>query len=438
MYAYEIERDIIGSLMNYTELMNEVRDILTPIKFSPENRPIFNAIVELEKQSKPTDLMMVINYLKSNKQIGDLVYLTNLNDNYQPNGIEQKAAIINEYWMKRELIEFGRKITKYALDESNDVYTILSGINKKTDDLLKDNSSGVFHIKECIDDVFKVINDNYNNRLSGVLSGLNELDAFTHGDQKGDLIIVAGETSQGKTAFALSKAFYQALNGYKVAVLSYEMSRNQITARIMAMAAEVSAKKILMERLPEHVLEQLNTKLHSLIESNLYIIEVERKDLAWLESKIKTIVSKYKIESVIIDYIQMITIPGLPKNQQIGDAANALKFLAKHKNVNIPITLLSQFKRSEGDPKPSLSRLKESGDIENAADTVLGIWRPEHYGLDTINIYQGGENRNIGTKDVMIGHILKGRNIGLKDFVFGWNAELTKVSNITTFNSNPF
>jgi replicative DNA helicase len=436
MYSLELEQDIIGSLMNYPELMNEVRDIINPKKFSQENELIYTAIYELEKSSQPHDLMMVINYLKSKGVQVDWMHLSQLNGNYNPTGIAEKASIINELWMKRELAKFGQEITKKALERFNDVYDLIAIMNQKADELLKDNSSGVFHISDCVQDVMQVIDDNINDRITGVLSGLKELDNFTHGDQKGDLIIVAGDTSQGKTAFALSKAFYQALNGYQVAFFSYEMSRNQITARLMALASSISSKKILMDKLNSLEINQINERISNLLNTNLFIIEVERKDLTWLENKIKTIVSKHGIESIIIDYIQLISVQGLKRNDEVAKVANSLKFLAKHKNVQVPITLLSQFKRTEGNQIPTLSRLKESGDIENAADTVLGIWRPEHYGIDTVNIYQDGESKTVFTKNVMIGHILKGRNIGLKDFIFDWNAELTKVSNIK--NDNPF
>lgn len=436
MYALELERDIIGSLMNYPELVNEVRDIINPKKFSPENEIIYGAIYELERNSQTHDLMMVINFLKTKGTQINWAYLSELNGNYNPAGIAEKASVINELWMKRELSKFGQEITKKALERFNNVYDLIALMNHKADELLKDNSAGVFHISDCVSDVMQVIDDNLNNRISGVLSGLNELDAFTRGDQKGDLIIVAGDTSQGKTAFALSKAFYQAISGYKVAFFSYEMSRNQITARLMALASSISSKKILMDKLNRLEINQINERINKLLKTNLFIIEVERKDLTWLENKIKTIVSKHNIESIIIDYIQLISVQGLKRNDEVAKVANSLKFLAKHKNVNVPITLLSQFKRTDGNQIPTLSRLKESGDIENAADTVLGIWRPEHYDIDTVNIYQDGEDRTVGTRGVMIGHILKGRNIGLKDFIFAWDAELTKVSNL--IDKNPF
>jgi replicative DNA helicase len=265
-----------------------------------------------------------------------------------------------------------------------------------------------------------------------------EYDNFSKGEQNGDLVVVAGETSQGKTAFALCKAFNQALNGKKVAIFSYEMTTNQITARLMALVSGISAKKTLMDKLSEKEIGSINSKIQELIDTNIYIVEIERKNYDWLEAKIKTIVSKYNIDSIIIDYLQLISgKDGLPKNQQIGDSANALKYLAK--NQNIPITVLSQLKRDSSHPKPELWRLKESGDIENSADIVLGIWRPDHYNIDQTEIRKDdGTPEQINTNGIGVLHVLKGRNIGLKDIPLKWEGALTKYSDYEKEETDPF
>lgn len=438
MYAIEIENNILGVLMTYPNLISEVRDILRPEMFSNKNKDVYKSISELEKENSPFDAMSVIEQLKKNKSIVDAYYVMTLTNNSIPNGLSKKASRISDLWMKRELVLFGNSISKKAFDNSSDVYDIISEMNEKTNNLLAYNSSGIFHIKDCVVDVMNVIENNISGNKLGILSGLTDLDKFTHGDQPGDLIIVAGETSQGKTAFALSKMFYQAMLGYRVAIFSYEMTRNQLTARLMALATEISSKRILMDKLNNQDLEKINARIKELVEANIYIIEVERKDLSWLENKIKTIVSKYAVQSIYIDYIQLITVNGLKRNEEVARIANDLKFLAKHKSVNIPITALSQLSRDRSNPKPSLSRLKESGDIENAADTVIGLWRPEYFAMYDVEIYQDGREVNINTTGLMLAHILKGRNIGLRDFIFNWDAALTRISDRSQIENTPF
>lgn len=432
--AIELEKSLLGTLMEFPENLNDVRDILTVNCFYQEpHQLIYNAILRLDNDNNSIDLMLVSNKLKelgNLDSIGGVYYLTLLCDAYNVNGVEERALIIKEKFIRRELIRISSEVTKKSYNDCEDIFDIIAELSNQQDKLLSSNDSGVCHILDCVSDVLKVMDKNFSGKITGLLTGFTEYDNFSKGDQKGDLIVIAGETSQGKTALALCKAFNQALMGYKVAVFSYEMSKNQITARLMALATDVSAKKILMDKLEAHEFEVINHKINKLVDSNLYIIEVERNNFDWLKAKIKTIKSKYGIESIIIDYVQLISIPGLPKNQQVATVANELKFLAKHKNINLPITLLSQLARTIHPNKmPCLSRLKESGDIENAADTVIGIWRPEYYKLESVSIRNSyGVDEDISTKDIGIAHILKGRNIGLKDIILNWDAPLTKYS----------
>lgn len=428
--SIEIEENILGSLIEYPNLINEIRDILISESFYKESHQIiYTAILKLDANNKSFDILMICDYLKSIgklENIGGEYYITSLT-NKATYITSEKAYIIQENYLKRKLIRIGNDLINKSFNNLEDVFDIISNLENDIEKLQEFNSSGIYHIEECIADVINVIDNNIKGFNSGILTGFKDYDNFTKGDQNGDLIIIAGETSQGKTSLALCKAFNQALMGYNVAIFSYEMTRNQITARLMALSTELSAKKLLMDKLDSAELEQLNSKIQKLIETNIYIIEVEINSLDWLKAKIKTIKTKYKIKSIIIDYVQLITVEKLSKNQQVAKCANDLKFLAKHKNINIPITLVSQLSRNSDKPKPELWRLKESGDIENAADTVIGIWRPAHYNILEFDIRKSeGFYENINTNGIAIAHILKGRNIGLKDIILSWNPHLTK------------
>ncbi len=428
--AVDLEESILGSIIAYPTLLNDVRDRITKDSFYKDaHQIIYEAIIKLDSENKPFDIKMISEKLKETGElevIGGTYYLTTLQD--LPFGIEERAEIVHRKHIKRRLIQIASDVLKESFKEQDNAFDIIAETSAQLEDILKDDDSGVIHIEECVKDVMNVIDNNIKGVMTGTPTGFEKYDKFTRGEQNGDLVVIAGETSQGKTSLALCKAFNQALMGYNVAIFSYEMTRNQITARLMALAADFSAKRILMDKLGESELELLLRKTAELVESNIYIIEVKDRDYDWLKNKIKSVRLKYKIDSIIIDYIQLITVKNLKRNEQIGYIANDLKFLAKHENINIPITLLSQLKRSDS-PEPTLSRLKESGDIENAADLVVGIWRPEHYGIEVLEIRNDfGNIESISTKGIGIMKILKGRNTGLKTFVMNWTPEFTKYS----------
>ncbi len=437
--AIDLEESVLGTIMVYQETLNSVRDILTVDSFYKEaHKIIYSAITELDKNNESYDMTLVINKLKKMEkleEVGGAYEITLLTNKAFISGVEEKSLIIQQYFFKRELIRIASETINKAYIESEDVFDILNELTSAQNNILSHNTSCVHHIESCVKDVFNVIDGNINGLSMGILTGFKDYDIFSRGDQNGDLIVVAGETSQGKTALCLCKAFNQALYGYNVAIFSYEMSKNQLTARLMALAVEISAKTLLMDKLKPTEFEKLNAKIQKLIDTNIYVIEVERNDYDWLVAKIKTIKNKFNIHCITIDYVQLINVPKLPRNQQVGHISNGLKFLAKHKNINIPITMVSQLRRDDH-PKPTLSRLKESGDIENAADTVIGIWMPEYYGMETINLRSEGE---ISTQGIAVAHILKGRNIGLKDIVLKWEGPLTRFSDYEeAIDDNPF
>ena len=434
--AIDLEEAILGALLIDEYSLINIIDIIKPESFYKESHnKIFTVITELSKSNKSIDLLTVTESLKQKNEletVGGPYYISQLTMKIgTSNHIEDHAKIIAQKYLQRELIRITSDINRKAYDDFEDVYDLINDLNRQNNELLNTNSHGINHISICVDNVYKIINKNFTGELNGIVSGFIEYDRFTKGEQPGDLVVIAGETSQGKTALALCKAFNQAILGKKVAIFSYEMTSNQITARLMALACEVSAKSILMDKLTDAEMDQINRNINELISKNIYIVDIVRRSYDWLESKIKTIVQKYEIESIIIDYLQLISIDGLKRNDEVARIANNLKSLATNKNINIPITLLSQLKRSDSHHKPELWRLKETGDIENAADIVIGIWRPHYYNINDIKIRVDGFDKVIDTTGKGLLHILKGRNIGTKDIMLDWNGELTKYSDYT-------
>jgi replicative DNA helicase len=432
--AIELENAVLGAIILEAHSLNDIRDIIKVETFYKDaNQKIYNAILTLDKQNKTPDLLTIPEQLKKTNDLeGDLnyFYISKLTNNLGSSAnIIEHASIIQELYLKREIIRICNEKIKSAFSNDSDVFDLLGDLSKENESLLTSNSSGVFHISDCIKDVFGVINKNISGEIKGMLTGFQDYDKFALGEQPGDVRYIAGETSQGKTAYAICEAFNQALMGYKVAFFSYEMTRNQLTARLMALASNIGSKSILMDKLTEQQVNDINTKINELLDTNLYIIEVENKEYYWLEQKIKTLKAKYDIQKVFIDYIQLIGMKNIKKrNEQVAMIANNIKFLAKHKNINIPICVLSQLKRDSGHPEPELWRLKESGDIENSADVVCGIWRPAFYGKESLKIELNTGYEDINTKGIGILQVLKGRNIGMSNFRLSWNPKIPQYS----------
>lgn len=436
------EEAILGTVMVNQEVLNDIRDIITAETFYKDcNKKIYAAILLLDKKNKAIDILTVTNELEKSgelENVGGAYHITELTNVVGHCGIgfggniKNHAMIIQERYLLRQVIVLCNNTIKEAFDPTTDVFDLLVKMSKFNDKLLTVNNSGVIHISQCIKEVQKVIENNLKEEISGMPTGFSEYDRFSHGQQNGDVTIICGETSQGKTALEICIAFNQAVLGYKIAYFSYEMTKQQLTARFMALATNVSAKAILMDKLSEEHQIRIKERINKLIETNIFIIEVDNREYFWLEQKIKTLVAKYGVQKVIIDYAQLISHKDYPKkNERVGEIGNGLKNLAKHKNINIPIDLVSQLSRSNDvgkKRKPELHRLKESGDLENCADVVLGIWRPSYYGIQEINIRNDNKDESINTKGVGLMHVLKGRNIGLADFRLDWNPYLVKYS----------
>ena len=261
--------------------------------------------------------------------------------------------------------------------------------------------------------------------MTGTPTGFLYFDKFSNGFQKGDLVIIAGETSNGKTSLALNIASNAAATGEKVVIYSYEMSDRQLASRMLSSESTVSSKHIMYDRLDNNQINAVNNGIDTLSQQGIYIDELASSKFEYLEKSIRAMVVKENATLIIIDYLQLIKInsKGFNKVDQVAEIANGIKSLAKI--LDVPIILLSQLSRDRQNPKPSLSRLKGSGDIENAADIIWLLWQPFIYGMESFDcigeIYPSEGNSH---------HIIaKGRNIGTTEFALGFTPELTMFTN---------
>jgi len=284
------------------------------------------------------------------------------------------------------------------------------------------DTSGYIETKtmiENVDDVLKIVEFNKRNTgLTGADTGFRSLNRITNGLQGGDLIIIAGETSQGKTSFALNIA-QKVGETDKVYLVTCEMMPSQITARMLANVSEIGSNHILTGKLTEEETQQLKYHASKVAYNNLLINEKDN-DIDKIIANIRMMKVTKGIKMVVIDYLQLIhSNERASKEQQIGTITRRLKNLAKE--LDIPIILLSQLNRDKQNPYPVLSRLRDSGQIEEAADLVIFIYRAEFYGLET---FLDGEK----AQDKALVIVAKGRNTGIGKFYVNFNKHLTRFS----------
>jgi replicative DNA helicase len=442
--ALEVEEAVLGALMLERDAYVTVADIIDTSSFyKEEHQKIFEAIKDLSAKEKPVDLLMVTQELKDRDEldaVGGPGYITQLTRRVASAAhIEFHARIIAQKFIQRELIRVSSEIQGKSYDDTIDV-----------DDLIDFSESELFqvaqkNIKKETRPIKPVLNEailqiekarNQKDGLSGVPSGFTAIDRITSGWQKTDLIIIAARPSMGKTAFVLSMARNMAVEHERpVAVFSLEMSSIQLVNRLIAAETELGSDKLKTGRLENYEWEHLNRKISALEKAPVFIDDTPALSIFELRAKCRRLKIQHDIQVVIVDYLQLMTsgIEGRgSREQEVSSISRSLKAIAKE--LDIPIIALSQLNRSvesrEG-KRPQLSDLRESGAIEQDADIVAFIHRPEYYGIteDT----EG--NSLMGVAEIIIA---KHRNGATGDVHLTFKKELAKFSDMETSFSHGF
>lgn len=420
--AVDLEEVVLGALMLEKEAVNAVIDILTPEVFYKEaHQLIFAAIKDLFTKSEPIDILTVTNHLKSTNDldaVGGAYYISQLTNRVVSSAnIEYHSRIILQKHIQRQLIQISSETIKDAYEDTADVFDLLDNAENKLFQISENNLRRNYDqmpdlVKLAIEDIEKAKNSG--SQLRGVPSGYTELDRITQGWQKSDLIILAARPSMGKTAFALNMARNAAVDFNKpIAFFSLEMSSVQLVTRLISSETSLTADKLRTGRLEEYEWQQLNTKVTPLINAKIFIDDTPQLSVFDLRAKCRRLKQQHDIQMIFIDYLQLMTAK-TEKNgnreQEISNISRSLKSLAKE--LNIPVLALSQLSRSvetrPGSKKPILSDLRESGAIEQDADMVLFIYRPEYYGLSE-------DEDHSSTKGKAVVSIAKHRNGKLGD-----------------------
>lgn len=408
--AKDLEEAVLGAVMLEKGAFDTVVEILKPECFYVDSHQrIFNAMKSLANKSQPIDILTVVEELRSREEldlVGGPYYVTKLtNAVVSSANIEAHSRIILQKFIQRELIRISGEIISDAYEDSTDVFDLLDQAESK---IYEVTSTHLRNAYETIDSVLvktiQRIEDlrHKNEDISGVPSGFVSLDRVTYGFQSTDLIILAARPSVGKTAFALNLARNAALHPTKptpVAFFSLEMSAGQLVQRILSAESEIWLEKISRGKMEEHEMKQLYARgIQKLSQAPLFIDDTPALNIFELRAKARRLKNASNIGMIIIDYLQLMSGTGENRNsnreQEISNISRSLKGLAKE--LQIPIIALSQLsreveKRKEGNKMPQLSDLRESGAIEQDADMVMFLYRPEYY--DITQDEMGDSNR---------------------------------------------
>ena len=394
--ALEVEEAVLGAMLIEPSSVDTALEELTVSCFyDPRHRMIFEAMIELVNEHVSVDIVTVSTKLRAKgnlEAVGGPVALAGLSEKVGAAAhIEYYVRILKQKSIQRELITASYEILKDSYDDAINVDLLIDEAQSKIYGAIQNSvKNDVKDVGAVINDAMKEIEKNQNaDGLSGVPSGFLSLDRVTRGWQKSDLIILAARPSVGKTAFALNLARNAAVDYHMpVAVFSLEMSALQLVMRLMTTESGLSADKLKGgTKLEAWDWQQLETRLASLSKAPLYIDDTPSIPLMEFRTKVKRLVKSKDVRLVIVDYLQLMQGPvelrGI-REQEVAAISRTLKATAKE--LNVPIIALSQLsrdavKRTGGSGKPQLSDLRESGSIEQDADMVIFIHRPDYVGL---------------------------------------------------------
>ena len=395
--AVDIEEAVLGAVMLEKDAIYDVIELLKPDCFYKESHAkIYQAIVDLSIREEPIDLLTVTQELRRKgvlEEVGGSFYITQLTTRVMSSvHAEYHARLIYQKYIQRELIRVSTNIQERAFDESVDVEDLLNSSEQSLFEITQGSiKKDILPINILLKDAIESIQEasKRDDSLSGVPSGFTKLDRITAGWQPTDLVILAARPSMGKTAFVLSMARNMAVeHGCGVAVFSLEMSSQQLVKRMIVSETELESDKIRTGRLEPYEWEQLDVKIGKLIEAPVFIDDTPALSVFEFRAKCRRLVQQHGIRIAVIDYLQLMTWTGDTKGnreQEVSNISRSLKAIAKE--LNIPVIALSQLNRGVENrtglqnKRPQLADLRESGAIEQDADIVAFIHRPEYYGF---------------------------------------------------------
>jgi len=392
----EAEQAVIGSMLTDKDAIMSAVEVLKPEDFYREDdKIIYEAILNLYNKAEPVDIITLKTELQSMKQleaVGGLEYIATLPDKVPTTAnVEKYIKIVEEKSALRALLKTANELITLGYDQTQDVEDILDSAEKKIFDVIQNrNQKGYYAIKDVLVDSFIQLEQLYNQkqRVTGIPTGFIDLDNVTSGLHKSDLIILAARPAMGKTAFALNLATNAAVRAnVPVAVFSLEMSKEQLTNRILCSEAMVDSQRVRTGKIEDDDWQKLAQASGELSQAQIFIDDTPGISVMEIRAKCRKMKIEKDIGLVVIDYIQLVqgnNRKGGSREQEISEISRSLKILAKE--INVPVIALSQLSRSveqRTDHRPMLSDLRESGAIEQDADIVVFLYREDYYNPET-------------------------------------------------------
>lgn len=438
----EFEKSVLGALLLEKDAYSLISDILTPESFyDSRNQKVYSAISKLHVAQHPVDILTVVEQLRTDgtfDEVGGVAYLSSLTQNIVSSShIEYHARVIAQKSTARELISYSANVQDKAFDPTQDI-----------DELMQEAEGSLFKLsqkklKKDYQQIDSVITEAYEmlhkaaertDGMSGIASGFHALDRMTSGWQNSDLVILAARPAMGKTAFALSMAKNISVDqNIPVALFSLEMSNVQLINRVIVNTCEIKGEKIKSGQLEDYEWAQLDNKIKDLIGKPMFVDDTPSLSVFELRTKARRLVKEHGVKLIMIDYLQLMNASGMSfgsRQEEVSTISRSLKGLAKE--LNIPILALSQLNRGvENRPggentldskRPQLSDLRESGAIEQDADMVIFIHRPEYY-----HLYKDENGNDLRGKAVII--IAKHRNGAVGDVLLTFKGQYARFEN---------
>jgi replicative DNA helicase len=444
--AVEVEMSVLGAmLIDEIAVPKAIEVLKAEAFFDKRNRVVFEAMCSLYEANEPIDTVSIYEELKKSGKVdeaGGAAYISKLTqDVSSAANVDYHARVVLEKWILRQLIHSSMEIANSAYEGEQDVFDLLDAAESKIFQISEEGIKESFKsMDKAVKEALELIEAIHSKTIGtfSVPSGFFELDDLLGGFQKSDLIIVAARPSMGKTAFAMSAARNAAIDhGIPIAVFSLEMATIQLATRLISAEARINAHNVRTGKFKAEEGAKISRTVHKLSKAPIYIDDTPGITILEIRAKARRLKNEKNIGLIIIDYLQLINSSSHmeSREREISTISRSLKALAKE--LNIPVIALSQLNRqveSRTDKKPMLSDLRESGSIEQDADVVLFLYRPEVYGITQ---YSGGEMNGESTDGVAEIIIGKQRNGPIGEAKLRFIKDYARFENLERFRQIP-
>ena len=417
-----LEEDVIGGMINDKNYVYEIQKYITEDYFTdPLKQKVCDFILKQVKEGVDYNIIS----LKSNLDV-DAFQLMQWSSKCVI-ASARNGAILSDICKKRRLMLISSRVMRECQDKESDIYDMLDTLQKEVTELYSNSSSSIKTMYDACSELRTIVNKNLagGKELSGSAYNLKELNRATGGLHEGELTVVAGESQMGKTALGINITSSVAVSGDAVAVFSMEMRSSLLASRIVASVSGVSGSKMLRTPLDAPTLQRFEKGVGKVMNLPIYIDESSANTATEISNTVRTMVQKYGIKGFVVDYLQMLKM-GAGKEQDIADAVRTFKNTCT--SLGVWCILLSQLNRDKENPIPTMTRLRGSGQIEEGADNIIFVYRPEKY--KTLNLTFPNEFSGIGIEDKAWVHLAKQRNGAQIDFVCNWDGATTTFSDL--------